>query len=72
MVREPPRPAAQPEDEPALCRGARLARIRQYVKSNLVREQEEIDWADVSAKVKSLLDGRITGGLAATNRIGAR
>jgi type I restriction enzyme R subunit len=39
---------------------ARLARIRQYVKQNLVRGEEEIDWTDVSAKVKGLLDGRIT------------
>lgn len=38
---------------------ARLASIRQYVKDNLVRDEEEIDWADVSAKVKNLLDGRI-------------
>jgi type I restriction enzyme R subunit len=50
-----PDPRALPYAE----RLARLARIRQYVKDNLVRDEEEIDWADVSAKVKDLLDGRI-------------
>jgi len=50
-----PDPRALPYAE----RLARLARIRQYVKDNLVRDEEEIDWADVSAKVKELLDGRI-------------
>ncbi|GIV04344.1 MAG: type I restriction enzyme [Fimbriimonadales bacterium] len=38
---------------------ARLATIKQYVKAHLVRGEEEIDWADVSAKVKMLLEGRI-------------
>jgi len=48
-----------PRALPYVERLARLARIRQYVKDNLVRDEEEIDWADVSAKVKDLLDGRI-------------
>lgn len=48
-----------PRALPYVDRLARLASIRQYVKDNLVRDEEEIDWADVSAKVKNLLDGRI-------------
>jgi len=48
-----------PRALPYVDRLARLARIRQYVKDNLVRDDEEVDWADVSAKVKDLLDGRI-------------
>ncbi|MCZ2111341.1 MAG: HsdR family type I site-specific deoxyribonuclease, partial [Dehalococcoidia bacterium] len=49
-----------PRALPYVDRLARLSHIRQYVKAQLVREQDEIDWADVSAKVKHLLDGRIS------------
>jgi len=48
-----------PRALPYVDRLARLGRIRQYVKDNLVRDDDEVDWADVSAKVKDLLDGRI-------------
>lgn len=50
-----------PRALPYVDRLARLTQIRNYVKTNLIRdEEEEIDWADVSAKVKALLDGRIS------------
>src|SRR5690606_36417579 len=50
-------------DPPALPyieRLPRLASIRQYVKQNHARDQDEIDWADVSTKAKDLLHGRIS------------
>lgn len=49
-----------PRALPYLDRLARLTRVREYVKAQMVREDEEIDWTDVSAKVKDLLDGRIS------------
>lgn len=49
-----------PRALPYLDRLARLTRIREYVKAQMVRVDDEIDWADVSSKVKDLLDGRIS------------
>jgi len=45
---------------PYIDRLAKLTRVREYVKAQMIREEDEIDWADVSSKVKELLDGRIT------------
>jgi type I restriction enzyme, R subunit len=44
---------------PYLTRLARLTKIRAYVRAHFLREDALVNWTEVSAKVKKLLDERI-------------
>lgn len=44
---------------PYVARLARLTKIRAYVRAHFLREDASVNWTEVSAKVKRLLDERI-------------
>ena len=44
---------------PYVDRLARLTEIRAYVRANYLRENPNLDWTDIGAKVKKLVDERI-------------
>ena len=48
-----------PGAEPYVERLARLTAIRAYVRAQFLREDAELDWTDIGAKVKGLIDERI-------------
>ena len=48
-----------PGAEPYVQRLARLTAIRAYVRAQFLREDAELDWTDIGAKVKGLIDERI-------------
>ena len=39
---------------------ARLTEIRAYVRAHYLRENANLDWTDIGAKVKKLIDERIS------------
>lgn len=55
MDRYLPNPRALPYVE----RLARLTKIRAYVRAQYLREDANLNWTDISAKVKELIDSRI-------------
>lgn len=48
-----------PGAEPYVGRLARLTEIRAYVRAQFLREDADLDWTDIGAKVKGLIDRRI-------------
>ena len=48
-----------PGAEPYVQRLARLTAIRAYVRAQFLREDADLDWTDIGAKVKGLIDERI-------------
>ena len=48
-----------PGAEPYVERLARLTEIRAYVRAQFLREDADLDWTDIGAKVKGLIDERI-------------
>lgn len=55
----------EPQALPYLPRLKRLTEIRAYVRAQFLREDEAVDWTAISAKVKQLLDTRITADIRA-------
>ena len=49
-----------PKALPYVARLARLTEIRAYVRAVYLRENANLDWTDIGAKVKKLIDERIT------------
>jgi type I restriction enzyme, R subunit len=54
-----------PQALPYLPRLKRLTEIRAYVRAQFLREDESVDWTAISAKVKQLLDTRISADVRA-------
>ena len=48
-----------PRALPYVARLTRLTKIRAYARATFLREDTTLDWADISAKVKQLIDSRI-------------
>ena len=49
-----------PRALPYVARLARLTLIRSYVRAHFLREDAEVNWTDIGAKVKRLVDQRIS------------
>ena len=49
-----------PRGLPYVDRLARLTLIRSYVRSHFLRENADVNWTDIGAKVKQLIDQRIS------------
>ena len=49
-----------PKALPYVDRLARLTLIRSYVRAHFLRENAEVNWTDIGAKVKQLIDQRIS------------
>jgi type I restriction enzyme R subunit len=54
-----------PQALPYLQRLKRLTEIRAYVRAQFLRENESVNWSAISAKVKQLLDARISADVRA-------
>lgn len=54
-----------PQALPYLPRLKRLTEIRAYVRAQFLREDEAVDWTAIGAKVKALIDTRITADVRA-------
>ena len=52
-----------PQALPYVDRLARLTGIRSYVRAQYLRENASLDWTDIGAKVKRLMDERIDAGV---------
>ena len=49
-----------PRALPYVDRLARLTLIRSYIRTHFLRENADVDWSDIGAKVKQLIDQRIS------------